>query len=51
MKVSTKVREVQVQVHEATIYLVEVKDENKLKAPDVISNKERGIKYYEIATD
>jgi type III restriction enzyme len=33
------------------IYLVEVKGEDKLKDPDVIAKKERGVKYCEAATN
>ncbi|XZH18301.1 DEAD/DEAH box helicase family protein [Clostridium perfringens] len=33
------------------IYLVEVKGEDKLKDPDVIAKKERGIQYCKIATE
>lgn len=35
---------------EQTIYLVEVKGEDKLGDPDVIAKKERGIQYCEVAT-
>lgn len=35
---------------EDTIYLVEVKGEDKLNAPDVIAKKKRGIQYCEIAS-
>lgn len=35
---------------EAVIYLVEVKGEDKLNAPDVIAKKKRGIQYCEVAT-
>lgn len=35
---------------ESTIYLVEVKGEDKLKDPDVIAKKKRGIQYCEVAS-
>ncbi len=35
---------------EGTIYLVEVKGEDKLNDPDVIAKKKRGIQYCEVAT-
>ena len=35
---------------EHTIYLVEVKGENKLNDPDVIAKKKRGIQYCEVAS-
>ena len=35
---------------EKIIYLVEVKGEDKLKDPDVIAKKNRGIKYCEVAS-
>lgn len=35
---------------EQIIYLVEVKGEDKLNAPDVIAKKKRGIQYCEVAT-
>lgn len=35
---------------ENTIYLVEVKGEDKLNAPDVIAKKKRGIQYCEVAS-
>lgn len=35
---------------EAVIYLVEVKGEDKINAPDVIAKKKRGIQYCEVAT-
>ena len=33
-----------------TIYLVEVKGEDKLSDPDVIAKKKRGIQYCEVAS-
>jgi len=36
---------------ETTIYLVEVKREDKLKDADVIAKKKRGIQYCQIASD
>ena len=35
---------------EDTIYLVEVKGEDKLKNPEVIAKKNRGIQYCEVAS-
>ena len=35
---------------ESTIYLVEVKGDDKLKDPDVIAKKKRGIQYCEVAS-
>ncbi len=36
---------------DSLIYLVEIKGEDKLNAPDVIAKKKRGIQYCEIASD
>ena len=36
---------------EDTIYLVEVKGEDKLTDPDVIAKKKRGIQYYQVASN
>ncbi|MDU4577066.1 MAG: hypothetical protein E6Y68_06880, partial [Negativicoccus succinicivorans] len=35
---------------EDTIYLVEVKGEDKLNDPDVIAKKKRGVQYCEVAS-